>query len=194
MTFWRKFHRINEDLAFAFGFSLNLLLLILIKTIKVKAMQPYNILLLQCCCVDMFQVLTSFIVKPIEIIHEKSEYFLSNGFLRPIGGWVEIVGIALWASAVFLCICSMPLSYIFRYRTVCLNKTMSKKFYIITFSITVFSSSLYGLMVCKFHYIDYGHLAYLAEDKLSWLIADDEGKVNAISFCPAVSFTPLNFM
>lgn len=187
MTFWRTFHSINEDVGFAFGFTLNILLLVVIMRVKVKAMQKYNILLLQCCCIDMFQVIVSFVVKPIIIIDRRNVYFLSNGFLRPIGGWVEMLGIVLWAISVFFCINSMPVSYIFRYRTVCLNATISRKFYIISLTAAFLAASTYGIAIWKLHYSDYHDLTYLAEEGFGWLMADAEGKVKAASISPFVS-------
>ena len=188
MMFWRAFHFVNETLAFVFGFGLNTLLLILILTTKIKSMRKFNILLIQCCCIDMLQVLISFIVKPIIVFHNKNEYFLSNGFLRPIGGPIEMLGIVSWTSSVCFCVCATPISYIFRYRTVCLNETISTKFYVTSVIIAFLSASSYGIYAWKFHYLDNHHLAYLAEESLGWLIADNEGEVKAISFCPAVSF------
>ena len=187
MTFWRTFHLINEDVAFVLGFTSNLLILIIIKATKVKAMQKYNILLLQCCCIDMFQVMVSFIVKPILVFHKGNMYYLSNGFLRSIGGWIEMSGIILWATSACFCVSSMPISYIFRYRTICLNAEISKTFYVTTLIIAFLSAFSYGINVLKFHYLDNRHLAYLAEDSLSWLIDDSDGRVKAASFCPAVS-------
>ena len=186
---WRTFHTINEDMAFASGLSLNLLLLFLIHKVKIKSMQKYNVLLLQCCCVDMFQIFISFIVKPVVIFHKRNEYFLSNGFLRPIGGWVEMLGITLWTISVFFCINSMPLSYIFRYRTLCLKKEVSKVFYVTSLFIALCSASSFGIIIWKYHYIDNGHLTYMAEEGFGWLMADDEGKVKAASACPGVSFS-----
>ena len=188
MTYWRTFHSVNEDVAFVIGFCLNMLLLFTTTKIHVKAMQNYNILLIQCCCVDLIQSFTSFIVKPLVIFHEKNEYFLSNGFLRPIGGWVEMLGITIWVTSLFFCVNSMPVSYIFRYRTLCLNVQISNKFYICSLAVALLSASTYGFVVWKYHYMDYGHLAYTGEKGLAWLLADDEGKVKAASFCPAVSF------
>ena len=187
MALWRTFHEINEDLASLFGFILNLILLTVIKTIKLKSLQKYNIVLIQCCCVDMFLVLTSFIVKPVVVFHKKNEYFLSNGFLRPIGGTIEVLGIYLWATSVFFCISSMPVSYIFRYRTVCLNAQISTKFYVTSLLIAMFTASTTGVIFWKFHYIDGREMAYLAEESFPWLMADDEGKVKAASVCPGVS-------
>ena len=189
MAFWRTFHSINEDLAFVFGFSLNVLLLAVIKVIKVKGLEKYNILLFQCCCIDLFQVFISFIVKPVIVIHNKSEYFLSNGFLRPIGGWLEMITIITWSTSVFFCINSMPISYIFRYRMLCLNKIISREFYVFSLIVAFCSASSFGIIVWKFHYLDYRHMAYLAEKSFPWLMADDEGKVKAASVCLVVSST-----
>ena len=188
MTYWREFHSINEDLAFFFGVTLNILLLIVIKKVKVKSIHNFNILLLQCCGIDMFQVITSFIVKPIIIVYGKSEYLLSNGLLRPIGGEIEMIGIICWKVSMCFCICSMPVSYIFRYRTVVLNVEIHKGFYIISLVTAFFSASIYGVIIWKFHYLDNHHLTPLAEKGFSWLIADNEGKVKASSVCPGVSF------
>lgn len=193
MTFWRKFNSINEDLAFISGFSLNILLLILIKRVKIKAMQKYNIILFQCCCVDILQVVTSFIVKPMTLVHEKSQYFFSNGFLRPIGGPIEMLGIILWATSICFCVASMPVSCVFRYRIVCWDPEISKKFYIISLLVAFFGSSTYGGILWKFHYWDNRNMTYLAEKHFAWLLADDEGKVKAVSVCFAVSFIFFNF-
>ena len=186
MGFWRTLHSIHEDLIFVFGFSLNILLLVVIKKIKIKSLYKYNILLLQCCCVDLLQVLTTFVVKPITIFYHRNMYHLSNGFLRPIGGQIEVMGIALWITSVCFCVCSMPVSFIFRYRTLCLNATISKKFYIISLIVAFLSASTLGIIIWKLQYIDNGHLTYLAEG-FSWLLGDDEGKVNAVASCPGVS-------
>ena len=187
MTVWRTLHSINEDVSFSLGFFFNVLLLIVIKKVKVKSMQEYNILLFQCCCVDMFQVMTSFIVKPITVMHNRSEYFLSNGFLRSTGGDIEMLGIVAWITSVFFCIDSMPITFIFRYRTVCLNHGTSKRFYAISLIIAFLIASIFGIIVWKKHYIENGHLAYLAENNFGWLMADDKGKVKAASVCPGVS-------
>ena len=187
MTFWRTFHQISEDIAFLLGFGLNILLLIVIKKIRVKSLQKYNILLFQCCCIDMLQDIISFIVKPVLIFDKQNMYYLSNGFLRPIGGPIEMVGIALWGTSACFCVCSMPVSFVFRYRTVCLNATISKTFYATSVIIAFLSASSYGIYVWKFQYMDNGQMTYLAEEPLAWLIADDEGKVKAASFCYAVS-------
>ena len=187
MAFWRRFHEINEDLASVLGFSLNLILLIIIKTIKVRSLQNYNILLIQCCCVDMFLIVTSFIVKPVIVFHKRNEYLLSNGLLRSFGGSIEMVGICLWSTAIFFCISSMPVSYIFRYRTVCLNAQISKKFYVLSLLIAMFTAFLFGIIIWKFHYIDGRAMTYLAEEGFPWLMADNEGKVKAASACPGVS-------
>ena len=187
MTFWRNFHSFNEDVAFVIGFSLNMLLLFTITKVHAKSMKNYNILLIQCCCVDLIQSFTSFIVKPAIIFHEKNEYFLSNGFLRPIGGDVEMLGITLWAISLFFCINSMPLSYVFRYQTLCLNKEVSKKFYVISLLIALCNASSFGIIIWKYHYIDNRHLTYMAEESFGWLMADDEGKVKAASACPNVN-------
>ena len=191
MTFWRTFHSINEDLAFICGFTLNMLLLMVIKVIKVKAMKKYNILLFQCCCVDMLQVIISFLVKPAMVVHKRNLYHLSNGFLRPMGGLIEMIGIMSWGISVFFCICSMPVSYIFRYRALCLNSEISKKFYIISLTVAFLSASTFGLIQLKFHYIDNRHMTYLAENSFGWLMADDEGKVKAAIVCFSVSFITL---
>ena len=188
MTFWRTFHSINEDLAFFCGLNLNLLLIIIIYKIKVKSMQKYNILLLQCCCIDLFQVIISFIVKPVVVVHKKSLYYLSNGFLRPVGGNVEMLGIISWSTSVFFCINSMPISYVFRYRTVCLNTRISKMFYVISLIVAFLSASTFGMAIWKFHYLDNRHLTYMAEQGFPWLMADNEGKVKAASVCPTVRF------
>ena len=187
MTFWRWFHSINEDVAFGIGLTLNLLLLIIVHKIKIKAMQQYNILLLQCCCVDMFQLIVSFVVKPVTMFHNRSIYLISNGLLQQIGGDIEMVGIVLWAISVFFCINSMPVSYIFRYRMVCSNKKISRKFYLISLLMAFLSASTYGIIAWKFHYLENRHLAYHAEESFAWLMADDNGKVNAASVCPGVS-------
>ena len=187
MAFWRTFHLVNEDIAFVIGFILNTLILVLIKTIKVKAMKKYNILLLQCCCIDMFQVIISFIVKPVIVFHRKNFFFVSNGFLRPIGGLIEMLGIVVWTTSVCFCVCAMPISYIFRYRTVCLNATISRKFYVTSLIVAFFGASVYGIYAFKFQYLDNRHLTYLAEQSLAWVMADEEGKVKAASACPAVS-------
>ena len=187
MTFWRDFHRINEDLVFPFGFSLNVLLLIIIKNVKVPSLKKYNILLLQCCCIDMYQSIITFIVKPVTVMHERSLYYLSNGFLRPIGGPIEMLGIILWSTSVFLCICSMPVSFVFRHRMVVLNKQITNKFYITCLSIAVFNIAIFGTILWKFHYIDNQNMTYLAEKNFGWLMADDEGKVKAASVCLNVS-------
>ena len=189
MTFWRTFHSINEDVAFVSGLSLNLLLLFLIYNVKTKSMQKYNILLLQCCIIDLIQVVMSFIVKPVLVVHKKNLYYLSNGFLRPIGGWVEGLGIAVWTSSVFLSVDSMPVSFIFRYQTVCLHKQISTRFYVISLIVAALSASTFGFVVWKFHYLDHHHLAYMAEEGFAWLMADGNGKVKAASVCPTVSFT-----
>ena len=188
MAFWRTFHSINEDVAFGFGLSLNVLLLFIIKKVKIKSMQKYNILLLQCCCVDLIQVFSSFIVKPVIVIHEKSLYYLSNGPLRSIGGPIEMLGIITWATSVFFCINSMPVTYLFRYRTVCLNTTISKTFYTTSLLIAFLSASTYGMIMWKFHYLDNWNMAHLTEQNFAWLIADDEGKVKAASVCFTVSY------
>ena len=189
MTFWRNFHSINEDVAFVIGFSLNVLLLFTIAKVHAKSMKNYNILLIQCCCVDLIQSVISFTVKPIVIFHKRDEYFLSNGFLRSIGGWMEMLGLTLWTVSVFFCINCMPLSYIFRYRTLCLNKEISKKFYIISLIMALCSASSFGVIIWKYHYIDNGHLTYMAEEGIKWLMADAEGKVKAASACPGVSIS-----
>ena len=187
MSFWRTFHSIHEDLVFVLGFSLNVLLLIVIKTIKIKSLQKYNILLLQCCCVDLLQILITFIVKPITILHHRNLYYLSNGFLRPIGGQIEMIGILLWITSVCFCVCSMPISFIFRYRILCLNATISKKFYIISLIVAFLSASTLGITVWNFQYIDNGHLTYLTEG-FSWLLGEKEDKVKATASCSVVSF------
>ena len=174
-------------MAFIFGFSLNVLLLIVIHKIKIKILKQYNILLIQCCCVDLFQVIISFIVKPVVVFYKKDEYLLSNGFLRPIGGWVEMLGVVLWATSVMFCISSMPVSYIFRYRTVCLNAKISAKFYIFSLFIAMLVTSTFAIIVWKFHYIDGREMAYLAEKGFPWLMADDKGEVKAASVCLSVS-------
>ena len=188
MTVWRTLHSINEDVSFSLGLFLNILLLVVIRKVEVKSMKEFNILLLQCCCVDMFQLLTSFIVKPITVMHNKSEYFLSNGFLRSFGGDTEMLGIILWGVSVFFCIDSMPITFIFRYRAVCLNATTSKGFYVLSLVISFLIASTFGVIVWKLHYIENSHLAHLAEENFGWLIADDEGKVKAASVCLGVSF------
>ena len=192
MAFWRTFHSLNEDFVFVLGFTLNVLLLIVIKKVKIKLMQKYNILLLQWCCVDMFQLLTNFIVKPVTVFHQKSLYYLSNGFLRPIGGLTEVLGICLWATSVCFCICSMPVSFIFRYRIMCLHAEISKKFYILSMIVAFLSASTMGIIVLKFQHIDNHHLVYLAEEGFPWLMADNEGKVKAVCICPAVSLSDFN--
>ena len=189
MAFWRTFHSLNEDLVFILGFTLNIMLLIVIKKVRIKLMQKYNILLLQCCCVDMFQLLTNFIVKPIYIIHKRSLYYMSNGFLRPIGGWAEVLGICLWATSVCFCVCSMPVSFIFRYRILCLNAEISKKFYVISLTVAFLSASTMGIIVLKFQHIDNHHLVYLAEEAFPWLVAESDGRVRAVCICPAVSLS-----
>ena len=186
MTFWRQFHFINECIAFICGFGLNTLLLIAIRKVDIKAMRKYNILLFQCCCVDMFQLIIGFLAKPVVVVHNKNVYFLSNGFLRSVGGWVEMTGIIFWAIAVFFCINSMPVSYIFRYRTLCLNAKISARFYIVSLTMAFFNASIFGILVLKFHYLDNSNMVYLAEG-LSWLMADDEGRVKAASVCLTVS-------
>ena len=188
MTFWRKFHHINEDVVFPFGFCLNILLLIVIKKVKVKSMEKYNTVLFQCCCVDLYQNIITFIVKPVTVMHNKSLYYLSNGFLRPIGGPIEMIGIILWSTSVFLCICSMPVSFVFRYRIVCLQEEISKKFYITSLCIALFNVSIFGTILWKFHYLDNKDMTYLAESNFAWLMADEEGKVKAVSVCLSVSF------
>ena len=188
MTFWRKVHNTNENIAFALGFSLNILLLIVIGKVDVQSMQKYNILLLQCCCIDCALVVISFIVKPVIIIHEKNMYHLSDGFLHQIGGDIEMLGISLWGTSICLCVCSIPISFIFRYRIMCLNTEISKQFYMISLTIAFLSASLYGLIIWKFHYINYGHMTYLAEKGFAWIMGDDEGKVKTASVCLAVSF------
>ena len=187
MTYWRTFHRINEDLVFPLGLSLNILLLIVIKLVKVKSMQKYNRLLFQCCCIDLIQNIVSFVVKPVVIMDKKNIYLLSNGFLRPIGGLVEVIGFNLWQISVFLCMCSIPISYVFRYRTLCFNEEVSSKLYITSLIIATLNSSIFGVIVFKFHYLDNWNKTYLADENIGWLIADDEGKVKALSVCFAVS-------
>jgi len=189
MTFWRTFHSVNEDFAFACGFGLNVLLIVVIIKIKVKSLQKYNILLIQCCCVDMIQVITTFVVKPLAIVDHRNIYYLSNGFLRLFGGSIEMLGLVLWLNSVLLCISSMPVSFIFRYRTVVSNTAITKKFYIISLIIVFMSASTFGIIVWKFHFLDNRNLTYLAEEPLAWLLADDEGKVKAASVCFAVSFS-----
>ena len=188
MTFWRTFHIINEDLAFVAGLILNILLIFVIKKVEVKALHKYNILLLYSGCVNLFQLIVTFIVKPIIVFHENTEYYLRNGFLRSVGGSVEMLGIVLWIVSIFLSINFMPVSYIFRYRTVCLHMETSNKFYTISLIVAFLSASTYGIILWKFHYIDNGHLVYPAEEAFPWLLADSEGKVQAASACPAVSF------
>ena len=191
MTFWRSFHSINEDAAFLLGFSLNILLLIVIKKVRVKSMKKYNILLLQCCIIDLLQVVISFVVKPVVIIHKRTLYYLSNGFLRPVGGVIEMIGIDLWSASVFFCINSMPVSYVFRYRTVCLNAEISTRFYMLSLVIAALSASIYTTVSWKFHFMDNQQLLYTAEKSISWLMADDEGKVKASGVCPGVRFNNL---
>ena len=189
MTFWRSFHRINEDVVFPFSFGLNILLLIIIKNVKVPSLKKYNILLFQCCCIDMYQCIITFIVKPVTVMHQRSLYYLSNGFLRPIGGPIEMVGIIMWSTSVFLCICSMPVSFVFRYRIVCLNQQITNKFYFISLSVALCNVFIFGMILWKFHYLDNKNMTYLAEKNFPWLMADDEGKVKAASVCLNVSFT-----
>ena len=191
MTFWRTFHAVNENVAFVLGLSLNIILLTVIKKVTVKSMQKYNILLLQCCCIDLIQVFISFIVKPVIVIEQKTLYYLSNGFLRPIGGWVEMLGIDLWSASVFFCINSMPVSYVFRYRTVVLNAEISKRFYILSLIIAALSASVFTIVSWKYHFMENQHLLYTAEKNIAWLMADDEGKVKASGVCPGVSFRNL---
>ena len=187
MAFWRTFHTVNENVVFILGFTLNVLLLIVIKKVKVKAMQKYNVLLIQCCCVDLFQIFISIIVRPVTMSYNNNVYFLTNGFLRRIGGHAEMLGICLWVTSVCFCVCSMPISYVFRYRMMCLKSEISVKFYVISLVLTLPSASAVGAIVWKFHYINNHNLLYLAENGFSWLMADDEGKVKAASICPAVS-------
>ena len=184
--FWRTFHSINEDLAFAFGFSMNILLLIVIKKVEIRSLQKYNVLLIQCCCIDMLQIITCFIVKPVVVFHKKNLYLLSNGLLRPIGGEIEMIGIISWAVFVSFCICSMPISFIFRYRIVCSHANISKGFYMISLIVAFCGALLFGVIGWKFHYLDNHNNAYLAELYFPWLMADDKGKVKAASVCPAV--------
>ena len=183
------FHAINENLAFISGSSLNILLLIIVTRVRIKAMKNYNVLLLQCCFVDLIQVVISFIVKPVIVIHKRTLYYLSNGFLRPIGGVIEAVGIEAWSASVFFCISSMPVAYIFRYRTVCLSAEISPRFYILSLILAVLNSSIYTLISWKYHYNENRHLLYLAESSFPWLMADDEGKVQASGICPGVSIS-----
>ena len=136
----------------------------------------------------MIQVITTFVVKPMAIVYQRNIYYLSNGFLRPIGGWVEMLGIVSWLISVLFCISSMPVSFIFRYRTVVLNAKITKRFYIVSLLIVFISASTFGIIVWKFHYLDNRHLTYVDEKYLAWLVADDEGKVKAASVCFAVSF------
>ena len=98
-----------------------------------------------------------------------------------------MLGITLWTISVFFCINSMPISYIFRYRTLCLNKEVSKKFYVISLIVAICNASSFGIIIWKFHYIDNAQWTYLAEEGIGWLMADDEGKVKAASACPGVS-------
>ena len=189
MTFWRTLHSISEDVAFVFGFSLNMLLLIIIKKVEVRSLKKYNVLLLQCCYIDIFLIVTNFITKPVIVFHQKSIYSLSNGFLRPIGGPIEMIGILSWITSICFCICSMPVSFILRYRVVCLHKEISKVFYITSLFIAFLGSSFFAVIGWKFHYLDNRDKAYLAENKFAWLMADDEGKVKIASVCPAVSIT-----
>ena len=191
MTIWRTFNSINEDLAFGFGLSLNLLLLIVIHKVKVVALKKYNLLLLQCCIIDLIQVVISFLVKPVIVIHKRTLYYLSNGFLRPTGGMIEAVGIEAWLFSVFFCIGSMPVAFVFRYRTVCLRATISKKFYITALIIAALNACIYTSVSWKYHFIENRDMLYLAEEGFAWLMADDEGKVKAASACPAVSFLHL---
>ena len=188
MTFWRSFHFVNECIAFICGFSLNILLLIVIKKVEIRAMKKYNILLFQCCCVDMLQVILSFSVKPVVVVQHKNLYFLSNGFFRRIGGWIEMIGIIFWSISVFFCINSMPVSYIFRYKTVCLNTKISKRFYMISLIVAFFSASTFGMLMWKFHYLDNRNTVN-KEEAFSWLMADDTGKVKAASVCLTVSIS-----
>ena len=192
MTFWRTFHLINEDLAFVFGFVLNILLLVITKKVKVKSLQKYNTLLFQCCCVDMLQVIISIIVKPIIIVQQKNLYYLCNGFLRSTGWPIEAVGICLWTTSVFFCINSMPVSYIFRYRTVVLNAKIHKGFYIISLVTAFFSASTFGALLWTFNSSGNVEIPYSTQKSLSWLIGDDKGKISVASFYPAVSFTQLS--
>ena len=187
MTAWTTFHRVNEDLAFFFGLSLNILLLFSIKTIRIRAMRKYNILLFQCCCIDMFQVIITFVVKPTVAFYDKKAFILTNGFLRPIGGWIEVLGIGLWTVSMCLCISSLPVSYVFRYRTVVLNVDISKTFYVTSLIIAFLVSSVYGMFFYKFHYMDSHHLTYLAEAYFPWLANDKDNKVKAVSLCSTVS-------
>ena len=192
MMFWRAFHSINEDVASFLGFTLNILLLFVIKKMNIKAMQQYNILLIQCCVVDLIQVFLSFIVKPVIVIHHKSLYNLTNGFLRPIGGYVEMLGILAWVTSVFFCINSMPVSYIFRYRTLCLHKRISAKFYITSLIVAFFSASTFGIVSWVFHYTKNQHLLFWGETNIAWLMADDDGKVKTAVIYVAVCFIQLS--
>ena len=188
MAFWRKLYNTNENISFALGFSLNILLLIIIRKVDTQSIRKYNILLLQCCCIDCVLGVARFVVKPAIVIHQKNMYHLSSGFLHGIGGDIEMLGISLWGTSICLCVCSMPVSFIFRYRTMCLNTEISKQFYIISLITALLGASLYGLIIWKFHYIDYGHMTYLAEKGFAWIMGDDEGKVKAASVGLAVSF------
>ena len=98
-----------------------------------------------------------------------------------------MIGIILWSTSVFLCICSMPVSFVFRYRIVCLQEEISKKFYITSLCIALFNVSIFGTILWKFHYLDNKDMTYLAELNFGWLMADEEGKVKAASVCLSVS-------
>ena len=147
MTFWRGLHSINEDVAFVFGSSLNILLLIIIEKVEVRSLKKYNVVLLQ-CWIDIFQIITNFITKPVVFHQESICRKYSNRRAPLLRAWkidsspfIRIFTVFFqwwifsWVTSVCFCMCSMPVSFIFRYRTVCLHKEISRMFYIIVYSV-----------------------------------------------------------
>ncbi|KAE9547876.1 hypothetical protein FO519_008913 [Halicephalobus sp. NKZ332] len=144
-------------------------------------MKKFSYLLLQCCCIDFLLSIITFIVKPVITIYESRMYNLTGGYLRAFGGVVEMLGITIWQIFFFFTICSMPVSFVFRYRVLCQNANISIKFYFSSLAISFLCASTFGIIVFFTQYIPGKDVAYLADTKLKWLLADDEGKVLAVS-------------
>ncbi|KAE9549103.1 hypothetical protein FO519_007685 [Halicephalobus sp. NKZ332] len=176
----RLFHTVNDYVAALVGFCCTSFMIYLIRQSRNVELKKYNIIMLQSTFIDLALNMMNFLAKPIIVTNDHTLSIIIN----PIFDFGKDFDVALfitWVIALYFSICAVPISFIYRYRTLCQNKAFPTElhfgclFVAGLFAITYAFHAFYAFVVRTQHFMN------LSEELAPWF-ADNSGKVDATAF------------
>ncbi|KAE9548732.1 hypothetical protein FO519_008051 [Halicephalobus sp. NKZ332] len=174
----RNFHIFNDYISGVLGLTLNTLLIFLIRYTKNIELKKYNQILLQSVLIDIYLVFITFITKPIIVAYNHRAFVMINTVI-PVDQTVSFVLYIFWVGSVGFSMGGVSILFYFRYRTLCLGRTLSVKMQLACLFFAAIGASFLPLSYCYSYYYFNLEKLKISEELAPYFMKYD-GKVDAI--------------